>query len=81
MDSYNQQLAPANDFDLGACLWGYGTTLDELPDWASGTPANLKTIRLGWDRMEREYDACCLELELDEAEFDLSYNISLADFD
>ncbi len=65
MDSYKQQLAPANDFDLGAQLWGTGTTLDELPDWQVGTPANLETIRLGWDRMEREYDAYCLEAELE----------------
>lgn len=68
-DLYNQQLAPANDFDLGACLWGYGTTLDELPEWTPGTPANLETVRLGWKRMERAYDAMCLEAELEQFEF------------
>ena len=65
MDSYKQQLAPANDFDLGAQLWGTGTTLDELPDWQVGTTANIETMRLGWVAMERSYEAYCLEAELE----------------
>lgn len=65
MADYTQQLAPANDFDLGACLWGTGTTLDELPDWQLYTSANLETMRRGWLAIERSYEAYCLEAELE----------------
>lgn len=69
MADHVQQLAPANDYDLGACLWGYGTTLDELVDWTLGIDANLETMRRGWVAMERSYEAYCLEAELAHHEF------------